>query len=264
MSFVLSKVLWIFLAPANLLIALLVAGLALEASPRQTLKKTGRFFCFFVVFCLAAVAILPIGTWATTPLENRFAFNPPARIDGIVVLGGDEQTEISDRRGQPTAHDSMRRYVLFKNLSRRYPDAKLVFTGGSGHLRPYKDKFEADIARDIMESMDVPTKRVVFENKSRNTNENARFAADLVHPGVFENWLLVTSAVHMPRAMGCFRQEGWNVFAAPAGYFTNGAYSLYFPFRFEEQMHLLTIAFHEYVGLIAYRLMGRTNALWPG
>jgi len=263
MSFVLSKVLWIFLAPANVLLALLGAGLVLETSPRQMWRKTGRFFCFFVVFCFTVIAVFPVGNWAITPLENRFAFNPPAHVDGIVVLGGDEMTQISDKRGQPTAHDSMRRYVWFKNMAQRYPGAKLVFTGGSGLLMPYKGMFEADVARDLMEAIGMPTERVIFEKNSRNTFQNARFTADLVHPAPTENWLLVTSAFHMPRAIGCFRKAGWNVYAAPTGYFTPGTYSFYFPFRFEEQMHLLTIAFHEYVGLIAYRLMGRTTALWP-
>ena len=187
MSFVLSKVLWIFLAPANVLLALLGAGLVLETSPRQMWRKTGRFFCFFVVFCFTVIAVFPVGNWAITPLENRFAFDPPAHVDGIVVLGGDEMTQISDKRGQPTAHDSMRRYVWFKNMAQRYPGAKLVFTGGSGLLMPYKGMFEADVARDLMEAIGMPTERVIFEKNSRNTFQNARFTADLVHPAPTEN-----------------------------------------------------------------------------
>ena len=263
MSFVLSKILWVFLAPANVLLVLLGVGLSLGMSPRARYEKIGRFLCFFVLFCLAAIAILPIGQWALTPIENRFAFNPPEHVDGIIMLGGDEQTEISDVRNQPTALDSMRRYVRFKNLSQRYPEAKLVFSGGSGLLYPYKNKRDAEVAHDILASIGAPMDRIFFENTSNNTYQNARFSANHLGSRISENWLLVTSAFHMPRAMACFRKVGWNVYAAPTGYFTPGTYPLYFPFSFEEQMHLLTIAIHEYVGLVAYRLMGRTTALWP-
>ncbi|MFA4994731.1 MAG: YdcF family protein [Bdellovibrionales bacterium] len=263
MSFVLSKVLWIFLAPANVLLFLLGAGLALESTSRTSLKKTGRFLCFFVLFCFAMLAIFPVGNWALAPLENRFAFNHPKQVDGILILGGDENTNVSDSRGQPVALDAMRRFVWFKTMTAQYPNARLVYSGGSGLLRPNEHLTEVDVARDIMTRIGVPTNRVLFEKTSRNTRENALFSADLAHPKKSENWLLVTSAFHMPRAMGCFRQAGWNVYAAPTGYFTTGKYSLLPVFRFEEQLRFLTLAAHEYVGLVSYRLMGRTNALWP-
>jgi uncharacterized SAM-binding protein YcdF (DUF218 family) len=102
-----------------------------------------------------------------------------------------------------------------------------------------------------------------IEQTSRNTYENAVFSADLLHPDPSQKWLLVTSAWHMPRAMGCFRKAGWNVYAAPTGYFTPGDFSLRFHPDFIEQMSRLTIALHEYVGLAAYYMMGRTSALWP-
>jgi uncharacterized SAM-binding protein YcdF (DUF218 family) len=104
---------------------------------------------------------------------------------------------------------------------------------------------------------------MTFESKSRNTYENAVFSADIVKPEASQNWLLVTSAFHLPRAMGCFRKAGWNVYAAPTGYFTTGKYRGYTSFNLEEQMLYLSLATHEYAGLVSYWLMGRTNALWP-
>ena len=264
MSFALSKILWIILSPASLLVLLLGAGLVLENSSRVSLKKTGRLLCFLVVFCLAAIAILPVGDWALAPLENRFAFNPPNQVDGIIVIGGDEKPQISEARGQPVALDSMRRYVMFLDMARRYPNAKLVFSGGSSLLNPIAATLDSDVAQKIMADIGVPTDRVIFERKSRNTYENAVYSANILHPEGSQNWLLVTSAWHMPRAIGCFRKAGWNVFAVPTGYFTTGEYRMYPAFRFAEQMQLLTLAFHEYVGLIFYRLSGRTTALWPG
>jgi hypothetical protein len=63
--------------------------------------------------------------------------------------------------------------------------------------------------------------------------------------------------------MACFRQAGWNVFAAPAGYQTTGEFSLKPQFNLEEHLQTMTRALHEYYGLVAYRLLGYTGELWP-
>jgi len=263
MSFVLSKVLWMLLSPATLLLMLLGGGLALEFSPYASLKKSGRILCFFAFFCFSAVAVFPVGDMALAPLENRFALNLPNHVDGIIVLGGDENPPITEARGKSTAFDSLRRYIEFKNMIRFYPEAKLVFSGGSPLLRPNEHVLDSDVARNIMTQIGVPVERVVFEKKSRNTYENAVFSAGLVNPKPSENWLLVTSAWHLPRAMLCFRKAGWNVYPVPAGYFTTGALTWNSAFDFSKQMLLFSMALHEYIGLVSYRLMGRTDALWP-
>jgi uncharacterized SAM-binding protein YcdF (DUF218 family) len=264
MSFVLSKLLFAAVSPASLLILLLIGSLVLASSSQPARARAGRALGFFVALAFIVIAVLPVGEWALTPLENRFAFEPPAQVDGIIVIGGDENTEVTDARGMPTALDSMRRYVTFLDLSRRYPDAKLVFAGGSGRLRTHQGVPDFQVARDIMTDIGVPTDRMIFEKDSRNTYENAVFAGDIVRPEPSQKWLLVTSAWHMTRAIGCFRKAGWNVYAAPTGYFTTGRYRLRLGFGFDEQLRLLTLAVHEYIGLAAYELMGRTSALWPG
>ena len=264
MVFALSKMAWGMLAPGGLLAFLLVVGLALTYASRPCCARMGRVLCVFVAACFLAIAILPVGEWALTPLENRTVFNAPDHVDGIIVIGGDEKTDITGARGMPTALDSMRRYVTFADLARRYPDAKLIFSGGSPFPNPQEGVIDSDIARAVLADIGVPVDRMTVEKESRNTYENAVFTASMVHPEPSQKWLLVTSAWHMPRALGCFRQAGWTIYPAPTGYFTTGRYRLRFLFRFDEQMHMLTMAAHEYVGLVAYRLMGRTDALWPG
>ncbi len=264
MTFALSKIFWALASPGSLLVLLLGLGLLLMSLKRPALLKAGKRLCVFVFLCLAAMAVLPVGDWALTPLENRFAFDPPDRVTGIIILGGDEKTRITAERGVPVALDSMRRYVTFAGLARRYPEAKLVFSGGSPLLKPGKASLDAEVAISLMAEIGVPVERLVIEKASRNTYENARFSMDVLKPEKTENWLLVTNAWHMPRAMGCFQKAGWNVSPAPTGYSTTGKYVLSFPFRFDDQMHALTLAVHEYIGLLAYRLMGRTSALWPG
>jgi len=264
MSFTFSKIVWSLIAPGSLLALLLIVGLILTTAPRVCYRKLGRFFCIFTAVCYLALTFLPVGEWAITPLENHFTFDPPEQVDGIIVIGGDEKPMIAESRGTPlVALDSMRRYVEFADMARRYPDAKLVFSGGPPYPRPNAKMEDSDVARAVLADIGLPTGRMIFEKTSRNTYENAVFSADLVRPDQSQKWLLVTSAWHMPRAIGCFRRAGWNVYAAPTGYFTTGSYHLHAIFRFDEQLHMLTLAMHEYVGLFSYWLMGRTDALWP-
>ena len=263
MAFVLSKLLWACVSPGSLLAFLLAVGLVLSRTSRPALVKIGKRLSVFVCLCFLAIATLPVGEWALAPLENRFTMDLPEQIDGIIVIGGDEMTAVSQARGMPVALDSVRRYVTFGGMARRYPDAKLVFSGGSGYLHPHTRMLDSEVARAMMTDIGVPTDRLLIEKASRNTYENAVMTADIVRPDPAQKWLLVTSAWHMPRAMGCFRKAGWNITAAPTGYFTTGRYRFYVSFNFVDQLHDLTLATHEYVGLLSYWLMGRTSALWP-
>jgi uncharacterized SAM-binding protein YcdF (DUF218 family) len=261
MLFTLSKLAFVFVSPAGLLIITLLSGVGLGF--RRSTARLGWKLCLWAAVAMLAMALFPLGEWALTPLENRTHFDPPDQIEGIVVIGGDEQAAVTQARGMPVALDSLRRYITFMDLARRYPNAKLVFSGGPPFPHPNAKVIDADVARDFLSDLGVPQERMIYEKTSRNTWENAVFSADIVHPDPSQKWLLVTSAWHMPRALGCFRKAGWTIDPAPTGYFTMGNYRLRFLFRFDEQMHMLTLAVHEYVGLVSYWLMGRTNALWP-
>src|SRR5262249_1959620 len=152
------------------------------------------------------------GDWMLIPLENRF---PPVRlehVDGIVLLGGDENPYFSEMRGQPVIHMSARRYIEFARLAREYSQAKLAFTGGSGLLEPKTKTKDAEVAKQALANLGLPIDRIVFEDKSRNTYENAVMTAALVHPTPEQKWLLVTSAAHMPRSIATFRKVGWNIY----------------------------------------------------
>lgn len=263
MIFAFSKIFWMLGSPASLLTLGLLAGLGLGASSRARLQKTGRTLCWGVALFWLALMVFPVGEWALTPLENRFAYRDVPKVDGIIVLGGDEKVDITEARGVPTALDSLRRYRGVAAMARRYPDANLLFTGGSPLLTERYNVADSAVAQALLADMGVPVGRMSFEKESRNTYENAVYSARLLHPQPEQHWLLVTSAWHLPRAMGCFRKAGWTVHPVPTGYFTTGRYTLALSFKPEEQLRLLTMAVHEYVGLIAYWLMDRTEALWP-
>lgn len=258
MSFILSKFVWGLLAPATLLfLAITSAALLRNRKPRLSQGLLGSAVLF-----MALLLICPVGHWSIAPLEHRFPrpdLNATA-VDGIIVLGGVLDATASRRAGGIVLNNGAERLTEFIALARRYPHAKLVFSGGSGSVR--HDDREADYVQAFLASQGFDTRRVIFENRSRNTLENARESQAVAHPNPGEHWLLITSAFHMPRAVGCFQTIGWSVIPYPVDY---RSYSDddWFSFDADTQLQQLSIAAREYIGLISYRLMGRTPALFP-
>lgn len=263
MRFILSKVLWAFLSPGNALILFLLLGTFLSVARSQKWRQFGHTLSFAAAFLLFLIAIVPVGDWMLLPLENRFPMAIPDRVDGIVVLGGDEKPHISEARDQPVVYESANRYLKFATLARQYPQAKLMFSGGSGLLAPAAGMKDADVVRQILTGIGMPGERIMFEDRSRNTHENAVLAAAMAHPESRQNWLLVTSAWHMPRAIGCFRKAGWNVYPAPADYLSDGKFSTRLQFDASEHLVKVSLAAHEYFGLAAYWFMGYIDRIWP-
>lgn len=259
--FVLSKVLWFFAAPSNLALTLVV--LALLSIRWRAICAT---FLVLALAILGGLGLSPLPNLLILPLEERFpVFVDDGRpVDGIVLLGGAEMPQIWAGRGIPAFNDSGERVIAFADLARRYPQARLVFAGGSGALRQQQDFIEARMMRDVMPMLGVDPARVTYEDKSRNTEENAVFAREMLQPKPGERWLLVTSASHMPRAVGVFRAAGFPVTAAPTDFRTTGWADMKEPFsRLSFGLNQADIAVREWIGLIAYRLTGRTQELLP-
>jgi len=124
---------------------------------------------------------------------------------------------------------------------------------------------EADHIAPLFAKLGVAPERLVLENRARNTYENARYSREVAAPDAGESWILVTSAFHMPRAVGCFRAVGWNVIPYPVAHMTTGRDHDPPPLGFNPQAGLrwLGLGLHEWLGLVAYRLAGRTDTLFP-
>jgi uncharacterized SAM-binding protein YcdF (DUF218 family) len=259
--FVLSKLLWIVAQPGNLLLLMLALGVL-----RCWRSGGRRGFPLVVLPTLAflAVAVLPLGEWVAAPLEARFPAvrELPARVDGVVVLGGAIDTESSLAHGQVALNDAAERLTTAAMLARRYPAARLVLSGGNGEILAGTTS-EASLMAELLAGLGVERDRLVLEDRSRNTFENAVDAKALAQPEPGQTWLLVTSAAHMPRAMGCFRHAGWAITAFPVDYHTGRALT---PDRFElaDDLALFDHAAREWAGLVAYRARGRIDALFPG
>jgi uncharacterized SAM-binding protein YcdF (DUF218 family) len=260
MSFILSKILWVFLSPGNLLVLLLVVGAFLGVSHSETRRRAGHIISFVVALLFFIIAIFPVGTWFMLPLENKYPPNIPDHVAGIILLGGDERPH-AEIPGRPVYLDSARRYIEFATLARKYPQAKLAFSGGTPLLQANADMSE--VAKQALAGLGVPVDKMVFEYGSRNTRENAVLSYNLIHPPADQKWVLVTSAYHMPRAIATFRKAGWNIYPATTGYLTDGVFSPHLDFNVSDHLIAMAWAVHEYYGLLDYWLMGYTDKLWP-
>lgn len=259
--FVASKLLWILAAPSMVLLILAWIGLLLLLRHH---RQPG-FACLFVSLgSYTAIAVLPVGQLLLGPLENRFPVVTvlPANVAGVIVLGGAVDPDISKDRGIPTLNDDAERMTALVYLAHQYPKARLTFTGGNGAL-VHGSMAEADVARELFTELGVDQSRMVYEGHSRNTYENATLLKALVKPQPGELWLLVTSAWHMPRSVGIFRHVGWQVEPFPVAYRTRPALSFALNGSLPQRLEMVDLATHEWFGLTAYWLLGRTSALFP-
>jgi len=260
--FLLSKVFWTLAAPSNSLIFVALIGLVLLV---VGMGRLGGGLIGLAVLGQLVTGFSPLANHIISPLEERFPpfVNDTRPVDGIILLGGAEVPDVALSRSIPAVNDAGERVIAFSALARTYPEAKLVFTGATGALTQTM-AVEAQAVRYALEEVGIDPERVIFEARSRNTAENAIFTRAMVKPSPGSRWLLVTSAYHMPRAIGCFRAAGFPVIAYPVDYRTIGPEGLNEPFTRAAQGQDLTDAgIKEWIGLVAYYLSGRTGSLFP-
>jgi uncharacterized SAM-binding protein YcdF (DUF218 family) len=255
-----SKILWVLAQPSNLLLLLVVAG-ALALSLER--RRLAAWLLYPAALALLITGLMPVGKWLMLPLENRFPMlaEPPDRVDGIIVLGGAVDLAVAESRGLIAFKESAERNIALVEIAERHPDAKVVFSGGRGGIVG-TGLTEADVVREFARRHGLDG-RVILEDRSRNTYENAVLSKPLAAPAPGERWLLVTSASHMPRSVGVFRQVGWPVIAYPVDYRTRDGFEiLAIPYAARRWIEF-DEAVKAWVGLAAYRVTGRSSALFP-
>lgn len=263
MFFALSKIFAFLIIPSNIVLGLGIVGLALTLTRR---RRTGVRLVIASFLLLLVVGLSPLGSALIWTLENRF---PPWKdtggpVSGIVVLGGVIDAGMTKERGSLAISGSVERMTEAAALARRYPAAKVVFTGGDPRLFE-QGAPEAELTLALFDLLGVPRERIVLEDRSRNTEENARFTKELVRPKPGERWLLVTSAAHMPRSVGVFRKAQFSVEPYPVDWSTAGRLKLvHLPQRLLGGWSSIDNAAHEWIGLLAYWITGRTSELFPG
>src|SRR6267378_6465543 len=243
------------LLPTNFLIGVGLFGAILLATRFTSL---GRKLLIASVVLLAICGFSPLGKLVLYPLESRFPSWDAARgaPDGIVVLGGSIDADRAAAHGVPLFKGAVDRVIAVAALAHRYPNARIIFSGGSGNLIS-GDAREADYASAVFESLGVPKQRLTMERRSRNTQENAEFSKAIAAPKSGERWLLVTSAYHMPRSVGLFRKSGFAVEPYPVDWRLGGRDDLFkFSIFFIGGLARIDTAAREWMALIAYWITG--------
>jgi uncharacterized SAM-binding protein YcdF (DUF218 family) len=261
MFFLLSKSVSFLLLPSNILIGLAIVGVVLLTTGK---KRAGTGLLLASIILLAIAGWWPTGNLLVHALENRFPRWSSNRgvPDGIVVLGGAIGSRLSREFGEPVIGGDGNRIAALGKLARAYPDARIVYSGGDASLLGNQSP-EAEFVYQVLDSLGVPRGRVLLEPRSRNTAENAAFTKALANPRVGERWLLVTSAQHMPRAVGSFRQVGFPVEAYPVGWRTGLHAELGAPLAFGDALARFDSVAREWIGLLFYWATGKTSALLP-
>jgi uncharacterized SAM-binding protein YcdF (DUF218 family) len=261
--FILSKTLGAMLLPTNLLIGVGVVGAILLLTRFASL---GRKLVIASVLLLVVCGLSPLGSLLLYPLEQRFPPWDSARgaPDGIIVLGASIEADLSAAHGIPVVRSSPDRIITAAALALRYPNARVVFSGGSANVIS-NDAREADFAGAVFESLGVAKSRLIMERASRNTVENAQFSKALVAPKDGERWLLVTSAFHMPRSVALFRKAGFPVEPYPVDWRVGGRGDLLsFTNSATDGLGRTDLGVREWVGLFAYWATGKIDDLFPG
>lgn len=256
-----SKLFWMLVSPDSLIVIFLTLLVFLLFGRRQ---QAARRLLLILILLLWVLALLPVGSWLFYPLERQFSSHPqlPDRVDGIIVLGGSVDPALSQYWQQLETYSNHERLSQFILLAKQYPDARLLFTGGNSSLN--KDApTEADQVKDFLIKSGINEARLLLENQARNTYENATYSKRLARPAQEENWILVTSAYHMPRSAGVFCKQGWPIIPYPVDHVSHP--ERLFAVKLELANHLsnLVEASHEWIGLLAYFASGKTTQLIP-
>lgn len=259
--FSLSKIFWFFAAPDHLMVFMLIFALVCLWVGWRRLG--GSLLATNLLLWLALI-FMPLGDLLLRPLESRFPQPELSniKVEGIIVLGGGELAEESAVWGVPQFNAAAERVMAIPALARQFPDAQILFTGGSGSvLRP---EFKgADAVEHYLQQLGLES-RVKLESDSRNTHENALFSAKELGGVPKGNWLLVTSAFHLPRSVGIFRHQGWNVIAYPVDYYSVTSNGLRNDPKLWQNLRDLNTAVREWIGLAVYYYTDKTSELLPG
>jgi uncharacterized SAM-binding protein YcdF (DUF218 family) len=261
MFFYLSKIFWWLVLPINVVFLLLVVGVVCLVFQRRGLALTSMSVA---VFIYVVFGMLPIGSYLLQTLEDRFpaVVKMQDNIAGIIVLGGTLNPVTSEQRGQLMINGNVERVLSLIELSKYYKNIPIVYSGGSGLIgRP--DLKEAAMMKPLLQFLINNPENLILENESRNTFENAAFTKKVLGDKSSGKWVLVTSARHMPRAVGAFRHQGVDVLAYPVDYLTGKNTQLGWSINPAAGLNVFTTSLHEWLGLFAYYLTDKTTELFP-
>ncbi|MBF0548678.1 MAG: YdcF family protein [Candidatus Riflebacteria bacterium] len=258
MFFFVSKFFQAFFRTSNFILALLGIGCFLLWTKK--LANFGRIILSGTTLFCIVLTLTPLALHILKPLEEAIPRKElPQSINGIITMGGIDPI-LSYENGEPALDEDAECLTSLVLLSKKYPTAKLLFTGGSGSLL-HGDFGEASGAMRFFADEGIDLHRFIWETKARGTHEKAVNSYNLVHPAASETWVLITSGYRMPRTLLVFQKVGWNIFPYPVN--LQAKRSSYSEPSFDASLFWLWAGLKEWFGLIAYRLTNRSNTFFP-
>ena len=255
----LSKNIWLILGPINFLIILICIGLCLKLFKK---KFSSNFFLIlsFIYFCI--IAVLPTGYYFLNKLESSFQSKKilESNIDGLLILGGPSSSNLSYIHQQVSFNEAGERLTESIKVIKNFKPKKIIFSGGSPSQT--FDSSHAYVAEKFFSEMGIETDNIIFEFKSRNTYENILFSMEIAQPKKEENWLIITSAFHMKRAIYIAEKLDWKFIPYPVDFRTGLLPYTKPSITFLRNINTFDLASHEIIGLISYYFLGRTDKIF--
>ena len=164
MSFYLSKILWLIINPLNIILLFIFSGIVVKIIFKNTLHKLFYFvaFIFFII-----VAVIPTGEFMFYQLEKKFHTQSvlPSQVNGILILSGATIPQLTHEHNKIHLNGSVERLTESISLMQRYPNAKIIFAGGSGSIFN-QELTHADVARNFFEQLNINTEKIIFESRN--------------------------------------------------------------------------------------------------
>jgi len=261
MFFVLSKIIGFIIDPIHFILILTITYLLLIKA--KIFKAFSRFILLLISICLVFGGSDYFSNYFLWKLEQTIPVQIPEKVEGIILLGGSFQAiKTAIKLNQTSLNGSAERAVETLHLLNQYSASKVISVANSGLLNPYGPS-DAKLAKEFFKKFKINENRMNIVPLANNTFQESVIISDYISQ-VGGNWILVTSASHMPRAVNLFQSRDLNgavIYTYPTDYSADDPI-------FSLGYHLGNLGnysklIHEYIGLVAYRLTGRTKKIWP-
>ncbi len=257
--FYISKLLRpILFSPLTLMLIMVYWALIILKARNHTQKIIKDItFCFVIVVTILSlpVTVCFLAPMYEIPRSDIETVKATGRYDAILVLGG-MIDPVSSKAHNIEINDCFERLTAAAELYHTGVAPLIIVSSGSGNIA-YPDQKEAPFMTELLQLMEVPGTAIIQENKSRNTHENIVYSKKILEDLHLSNILLVTSAWHLPRAIAICKKQG----IAVTPYSTDSlAEPLTLPvdiFPDAWALQRSTRLIREWIGIIAYRLLGR-------
>lgn len=269
MFVILSKLLPQFVYPLGLITILIVITLILLHIPKLTSKNNWAKRSLMATLLLI---LLTSNSYTASSLVRslEWSYIPPEQISQvpvIVILGGGTDAPQFPRSGVEI-NGAGDRVLVGARLYHEGIAPKILLSGGAIEwLDNRESSTAASEMKQILDMLDVPDEAIWIQDISRNTYEDALYSSKILKERSIKRILLVTSAMHMPRAAALFKHQGLEVIPYPTDYSiteakwtglfdSNLATSIINFFPSISNMGMTTSALREYIGCLVYRLRG--------